>query len=603
MSPRSRLVLWIVSLTFVACFGSQSLRVEGSPEGVAGGVDGGADATSPVSLEDADVTSPNDASADMMVVNDAPEPTPDASEDASVGPKLLGLSVSAGSLVPAFDPKVLNYTLTLPFWVEQFAVSPVVAAEFAARVAGVPVTSGQPSKPLLATVGSTLQISVAADDAGAQVIYGIAITKAPGAPLMFKATNPGANDAMGAALAISGDVAVVGAWGESSADVAMPSNDGAPNSGAVYVYTRAANNTWSPSGYLKASNVGAQDRFGESVAIDGDTLVVGARFEDSNATGINGAQNDLASNSGAVYVFRRNGAVWQQEAYLKASNAQATDEFGSSVAIRGDRIAVGAIRKGASIGAAYVFRRNGTVWQEEATFPGTDPGAGFGISVALDDQRLVVGSRYANAAKTFAGAAFVYLRAGTAWSLESTLTAPNARNVAIGTLTFGTRVALHGDLIAVSDPFEDGGSKGINGDMADTSVQNAGAVYLYRRGVAGWTFEAYVKPATVAPEQRFGAEIAIEADRLVVGAPQDSSGGDSQAGAVFAFRRFGQVWFQEALLKSPGPPRTFDVFGQGITLSGGRMFVGATGEDSSSAGVGGAMDETLSGSGAAFLFP
>jgi hypothetical protein len=607
MARRSRLFHVALSLLFVACFGSQSLRIEGADEGP----DAGVDATSQVPPNDADASGRGDATEDALADGDALGPTLDAANDvtddgnneAGTGPRLLGLSTSAGVLAPAFDPDVLSYTLTLPFWMEQFAVSPVVAAPFAALVAGVPVASAQPSKPLLATVGSTLQISVGGD-AGAPRIYSIAIAKSAGAPLMFKATNPGVNDGLGTSLAISSDVAVVGAWAESSADAAIPSNDAAPSSGAVYVYTRAANNTWSPNAYLKASNIGAQDRFGEAVAIDGDTIVVGARFEDSNATGINGAQNnDLSPNSGAVYVFRRNGALWQQEAYLKASNAQSADEFGSAVAIRGDRIAVGALRKGNSLGAAYVFRRNGTVWQEEAAFPGIDAGAGFGISVALDDQRLVVGARYGNAAKPAAGAAYVYLRAGTSWSLESTLTAPNARSVSVGTLTFGARVALSADLIAVSDPFEDGGAKGINGDMMDTSLQNAGAVYLYRRGVGGWAFEAYIKAGTVTAEQRFGSEVAIEGDRLVVGAPQDSNGGEGQAGGAYVFRRFGQVWFQEAVLRSPGPTRAFDFFGQGVAVAGGRIFAGATGEDSSSTGVGGTMDEGLSGSGAAFLFP
>ncbi|MFN0205549.1 MAG: FG-GAP repeat protein, partial [Planctomycetota bacterium] len=134
--------------------------------------------------------------------------------------------------------------------------------------------------------------------------------------------------------------------------------------------------------YLKASNTGSADKFGSSVAISGNTIVVGAIGEDSNATGVNGNQSDnSASSSGAAYVFVRSGATWTQQAYLKASNAQSGDEFGTSVAISGDTIVVGAISEdsnssgvngdqtnnlAAFAGAAYVFVRSGTTWSQQA---------------------------------------------------------------------------------------------------------------------------------------------------------------------------------------------------------------------------------------------
>ena len=103
-------------------------------------------------------------------------------------------------------------------------------------------------------------------------------------------------------------------------------------SGAAYVFVRSSG-TWVQQAYLKASNTGASDSFGESVAVSGDTIVVGAVLEDSNATGVNGNQNDnSASNSGAAYVFVRNSMTqqWSQEAYLKASNTEAGDGFVTS---------------------------------------------------------------------------------------------------------------------------------------------------------------------------------------------------------------------------------------------------------------------------------
>jgi ABC-type transporter Mla maintaining outer membrane lipid asymmetry permease subunit MlaE len=177
----------------------------------------------------------------------------------------------------------------------------------------------------------------------------------------------------------------------------------------VYVFTRTGT-VWTQEAYIKASNTGAGDQFGISVALSGDTLAVGARNESSNAVGINGAQNnDLALNSGAVYVFTRTGTVWTQQAYLKASNTGANDTFGSSVALSGDTLAVGASLESSNAtgiggdqnndlapgsGAVYVFTRTGTVWTQQAYIKASNTGANdfFGISVALSGDTLAVGA-------------------------------------------------------------------------------------------------------------------------------------------------------------------------------------------------------------------
>src|SRR5206468_571351 len=113
-------------------------------------------------------------------------------------------------------------------------------------------------------------------------------------------------------------------------------------SGAAYVFARSGTN-WSQQAYLKASNTGAGDEFGAAVSVCGDTLVVGAPKEDSSATGINGNQDDnSADDSGAAYIFVRNGTNWSQQAYLKASNSEANDFFGIAVAMAGDSVVVGA---------------------------------------------------------------------------------------------------------------------------------------------------------------------------------------------------------------------------------------------------------------------
>jgi hypothetical protein len=167
-------------------------------------------------------------------------------------------------------------------------------------------------------------------------------------------------------------------------------DDSAPDSGAVYVFRRT-DTTWQQEDYLKASNTGAGDNFGWSVALSGDTLAVGARDEDSAAQGMGGNQaDDSASDSGAVYVFRRTVTIWQQEGYLKASNTDADDHFGSSVALSGDTLAVGAVGEDLS-GAVYVFRRTCTEWLQEVYFRAHNY---LGISLALSGDTLAAGALF-----------------------------------------------------------------------------------------------------------------------------------------------------------------------------------------------------------------
>jgi hypothetical protein len=176
--------------------------------------------------------------------------------------------------------------------------------------------------------------------------------------------------------------------------------------------------TWTQQAYLKASNTGAGDYFGFSVSISGDTIVVGARWEDSNATGVNGDQNNNgATNSGAAYVFVRNGTSWTQQAYLKASNTQANDSFGEKVYISGDTIVVGALGEDSNAtevngdqnndgaidsGAVYVFARHGTTWIQVAYLKvrSVESPAQFGYALAVD-KYIVAGQLHDNAAMVF----------------------------------------------------------------------------------------------------------------------------------------------------------------------------------------------------------
>ncbi|MEE4637426.1 MAG: FG-GAP repeat protein, partial [Wenzhouxiangella sp.] len=159
----------------------------------------------------------------------------------------------------------------------------------------------------------------------------------------IKASSPDENDQFGMALAISGNTLVVGVAGEDSGSSGIngdPFDNSLQEAGAVYVFVRDEEGSWTQQAYIKASNPDEFDNFGASVAIDGDLLVVGAKFEDGSASGVDANQSDnSASNAGAAYVFVRNEeGQWSQQAYLKPSNTDAGDQFGFSVAASGDTV-------------------------------------------------------------------------------------------------------------------------------------------------------------------------------------------------------------------------------------------------------------------------
>jgi trimeric autotransporter adhesin len=380
----------------------------------------------------------------------------------------------------------------------------------------------------------------------------------------LKASNTGMKDGFGLALALSGDTLVVGAPGEDSAATGLDGDqddDGAVDSGAVYVFRRVAAG-WRQEAYLKASNAGAGDELGTSVAVHGDTLVVGALREDSAAAGGDGAQHDEhAVDSGAVYVFRRSAAGWRQEAYLKASSPDADDFFGGSVALSGNTLVVGAPGEDRAgdgppggardSGAVYVFQRSAAGWRQEACFEAreTDYEDMFGRSVALwQEHTLVVGA-----------------------------------------------------------PFSDGAAVDPVGKDLHERPPGIGAAYVFRRMDSGWQQEAELR-ATGTVVGFFSGTVSVHGDLVAVGAELDvpMAAGDIPdgtwgGGAVYVFRRTGATWqqFQRIQSEHTGPD---DLFGGHLALFDGVLAVGALGEDSAALGIEGDPDEGAPESGAVYLF-
>ncbi len=377
--------------------------------------------------------------------------------------------------------------------------------------------------------------------------------------------------------------------------------------------------------YFKATPSGTGDNFGGSVALSGDTLVVGAWREDSDATGVDGdANNDNAFGSGAAYVFVREAGVWTQQAYLKASNTDQEDGFGSTVAIAEDIIVVGAPGESSnaqgvdgdqrdnsidSAGAAYVFKRVSGTWIQVAYLKTLDPGIFhyFGTSVAVSGESVVVGTAREGPAET--GAAYVYVQEAGTWTLQARLTASNA-----GILDhFGVSVGISGDTIVIGAVQEDGGSTGVDGNQLSNNAPDSGAAYVFTRTGGTWTQEAYLKSSNSEDEDRFGQSVAIFEDQVVVGAyfeDGNASGvngdqGDnslSASGAAYVFVRESGSWTQRAYLKSSNPINA-DSFGISVATSGNKVVIGAPNEDGTSTGINGPPN-TGGGfnSGAAYVF-
>jgi len=379
----------------------------------------------------------------------------------------------------------------------------------------------------------------------------------------LKAPNAENNDDFGSAVAISGDTIVVGAQLESSNQTTITSGASDNNSppggyGAAYVFIRNGSD-WSSQAYLKAPNAEAGDKFGNVVAISGDTIVVGAQFESSNETtitnGSGAASDNLATESGAVYVFVRSGTTWSQQAYLKAPNAEASDRFGSTVAISGDTIVVGAA-------------------DEDNAETTITNGSGVGVdSVAAAE----------------AGAVYVFVRSGTTWSQQAYLKAPNAE----AGDKFGSAIAISGDTIAVGAPEESSAQATITtGASSDNSATESGAVYVFVRSGTTWNHQAYIKPSNINAGDQFGSALSISDDTIVVGTPLEASNQVSitngsnassdnsatAAGAAYVFVRNETTWTQRAYLKAPNAD-AMDYYGF-CAISGNTIAVGAVFESS-----------------------
>lgn len=340
--------------------------------------------------------------------------------------------------------------------------------------------------------------------------------------------------------------------------------------------------------YLKASNTNAGDAFGSSVALSGDTLLVGTPTEASNSTAINQGQADNAlPGAGAVHVYQWTGLQWAHEAYLKPSVTQGGAGFGSSVALDANTAVVGSPGlNGASpntaAGAVFVFvRAPGTrVWREQALLRAGDaaPFDAFGFSVDVDADTLVVGApsessnatgvdgNGLNTSAMASGAAYVFVRGGGSWFQQAYFKATNTGEQD----RFGTSVAVSGDLVVVGAPGEDSSQGGL-----DENLPDSGAVYGYRR-LGNWTARGILKMPTPVTGERMGTSVAMEGETLLAGAPGSTSG---MVGRVLAEGFSGREFLGGTVLEPPpGWSEAGMAFGQSVAFGRNALVVGAPGD-------------------------
>jgi FG-GAP repeat len=316
------------------------------------------------------------------------------------------------------------------------------------------------------------------------------------------ASDGAADDQFGISVALSGDTAIVGAVGDDDAV------KGIMDSGSAYIFERSSSGVWTQQPKLTADDRAAGDQFGIYVAISGDTAIVSAWKDDDAVKGMN--------NSGSAYIFVRSGGGWVPQTKLTASDGAAGDQFGTSVALSGDTAIVGAYGVASFSGAAYIFERNSSVWVPKAklTAEGGKAGDEFGSFVALSGDTAIVGALKVAGSS---GAAYIFERnSNGVWVLKAKLTAEGG---AAGDY-FGSSVAISGDT-AIVGAFGDDGK---------------GSAYIFVRSGDTWTPQTKLTANDGAADDQFGISAAISGDTAIVGAVGDDDKG-MNSGSAYVFSR------------------------------------------------------------------
>ncbi|MBN4077608.1 T9SS type A sorting domain-containing protein [bacterium AH-315-C20] len=393
-------------------------------------------------------------------------------------------------------------------------------------------------------------------------------------------------DWYGYASAISGDYAIVGAYLEDE-DASGASTIG--QAGSVYIYERDADGVWNEVQKIVASDRGLNDEFGYAVSLSGDYAVIGARWEDQDASG-----GSTMFNSGSAYVFERNsGGTWVEVQKIVTSDRAISDEFGSTVSISGDYLIIGAEDEDedvsgsgtlTSAGSAYIFERDGGgVWNEVQKIVASDREFQdkFGHAVGISGDYAIIGAEEEDhdaaggAALSEAGSAYIFERnSGGIWIEVQKIVAGDRE----ANDEFGKSIAISGTYAIIGAAFED------HDETGGAFMSNAGSAYVFERDGAGvWNEAQKIVASDRATQDDFGWSVAIDGDQLVVGAnleDENESGGATMtdAGSAYVFKRTAGSWTEVSKIVSSDRD-VDDLFANSVGISGNYVIAGTRWED------------------------
>ncbi len=344
-------------------------------------------------------------------------------------------------------------------------------------------------------------------------------------------------------ISLSGDTALIGAWGDDDLGV---------DSGSAYVFIRTGS-TWTQQAKLHGSDEAAGDAFGWCTAIEGDTAFIGAAGD--------------SFLRGSVYVFTRTGSTWTEQAKLVATDGAAGDQFGYCISLSGDTALIGANcddDKGFDSGSAYVFTRTDTTWIQQTKLLAPDGATldSFGGEVGISGDTALIGSCFDDDNGFDSGSAYVFIRTGTTWVEEMKLLASDG---APSDYFSAYAVSLFNDTALI----------GALGD--DDNGADSGSVYVFTRAGAIWTEQTKLLPVDGAAGDYFGESVSLSNDTVLIGSGGDDDNGGG-SGSAYVFIHTNATWTQEAKLHA-SDGSAGDVFGWVVTLEENTAIIGAYHDD------------------------
>ena len=350
----------------------------------------------------------------------------------------------------------------------------------------------------------------------------------------------------GCCAALDGDTLFIGACQD---------DDNGHFSGSAYVFIRTGT-TWTFQAKLLPSDGAAEEQFGESVALKGNTAIIGAWYD-----------NDNGLHSGSAYVFTRTGTTWTQQQKLLPADGVTDAQFGINLDFDGNTALIGANRdddNGIRSGSAYVYTTDGTTWTQQAKLIANDgnPEERFGIDVALEGDTALIGSESSDQGD-YSGSVYVFTRSGTTWTLQQKIIPSDGAALD----WFGFAISISGDtaLFAASQDDDLGGS--------------SGSAYVYIRNGTTWIQQAKLHASDGAANDHFSEQaVALDGDTALIGAFKDRDNG-LDSGSAYVFTRTGTTWTQQQkLLPSDGAKGDFFSY-WAVDLQGNTALIGAWGDD------------------------